>query len=345
MPENDAALILAVDDDPTNLLLLSKILSKAGYRVAQANNGAECLDYVGTTIPDLILLDIRMPEMDGFEVCQRLKADDDTAGIPVMFLTAEGRSDENVTAGFGAGACDYITKPFGRADVLARIQLVLKQREVQESYKKLANKDPLTGLDNRRRLYERLVEMMSETHRHGRPLAVAMIDLDKFKRVNDAYGHDFGDHVLVEFARLMQIKSRLEDLPCRFGGEEFILVMPNTGFEEAVAVAERLRVSWSRTVFETPDGGRTSVTASFGIACALPDEGVVDGDDVIKRADEAMYAAKNSGRNRVVRADQMPPESTEPVSAAASEPGCPQPGRYESEVSRPASSATGPQEG
>lgn len=319
MPEHAAALILAVDDDPTNLLLLSKILSRAGYGVAQANSGAECLDYVSRTLPDLILLDIRMPEMDGFEVCQRLKADEATAGIPVMFLTAEGRSDENVTAGFGAGACDYITKPFGRADVLARIQLVLKQREMQESYKKLANKDPLTGLANRRRLYERLTEMMSEAHRHGRDLSLAMIDLDKFKGVNDAYGHDFGDHVLVEFARLMQAKCRLEDLPCRFGGEEFILAMPNSCLDEATSVAERLRISWSKTVFETPDGGRISVTASFGIACALPGEGPVDGDDVIKRADEALYAAKNSGRNRVVRADQMPAECTQPVTATAAD--------------------------
>lgn len=310
MIENESPLILAVDDDPTNLLLLTKILTKSGYRAAQANSGAECLEYVSRTPPDLILLDIRMPQMDGFEVCRRLQDSDATADIPVMFLTAEGRSDENVSKGFGVGATDYITKPFSRVDVLARIQLVLKQRAVQESYKQLANKDPLTGLDNRRRLYERLAEVMSDSQRHGRPVAVVMIDLDHFKHVNDTYGHDFGDDVLVGFARLLQTQCRLEDEICRFGGEEFILVMSDTPLDSAESVVERLRQIWEQTIFETPEGHEIRLTASFGLAGSLPGEGPVQGDDLIKRADQAVYAAKAAGRNRWVRFDRIRADSS-----------------------------------
>jgi len=296
---------LIVDDDPTNRLLLSKILSKNGFRVAEADCGAACLAYIEDAIPDLILLDVRMPEMDGFEVCRRLKAVEATAEVPVIFITAEGRSDENVSAGFGAGACDYITKPFSRVDVLARIQLTLKQRAVEETYKKLASKDPLTGLDNRRRLYERLTEVLSEATRREALVSAVMIDLDKFKDVNDAHGHDFGDKVLKRFAELLQTHCRLEDVVCRFGGEEFLVVMPGTEGDGALILAERLREGWEQTTFEVPDGDPIHVTASFGLSVSLPSEGPVDGDDLIKRADQALYAAKEGGRNRVVRFEDL----------------------------------------
>ena len=305
MDDAIAPLILVVDDDPTNRLLLSKILSKSGYRVAEADCGAVGLAYLEDAIPDLILLNVRMPEMDGFEVCRRLKAVEATAEVPVIFITAEGRSDENVSEGFGAGACDYITKPFSRVDVLVRIQLTLKQRAVEETYKKLASKDPLTGLDNRRRLYERLAGVLSEATRRETLVSVAMIDLDKFKAVNDAHGHDLGDKVLKGFAELLQTHCRLEDVVCRFGGEEFLVVMPATESDGAFILAERLREKWEQTVFETPEGDQIRVTASFGLAISMPTEGPADGDDLIKRADQALYAAKEGGRNRIVRFEDL----------------------------------------
>ncbi len=300
MTMDEPPLILVVDDDPTNIMLLSHILTKSGYRVGQAASGPEGLAYVEDTVPDLIILDIRMPEMDGFETCRRLKQNPDVADVPVMFLTAEGRSDENVEAGFGAGAIDYITKPFSRADVLARIQLVLKRRQAEQAYKAMATKDPLTSLDNRRSLQERLAEMLNEATRHDRPVSVVMIDLDKFKDVNDTYGHDFGDQVLIGFAQLLRAQCRMEDMTCRFGGEEFVVAMPNTTLETAQATAERLRIAWEHTAFQVPSGRDISVTASFGVTRAEPGEGPADMDSVFKRADVALYAAKHQGRNRVV---------------------------------------------
>lgn len=309
MSQDRTPLILVVDDDPTNVLLLGHILKKSGYRIAEANSGAECLTKLQEIEPDLIILDIRMPEMDGFEVCRTIKADEKTDSIPVMFLTAEGRSKENVEAGFGAGAIDYITKPFSRADVLARVQLVIKQRAMQEEYKEMATKDPLTGLDNRRRLYERLNDMLSRAMRQNTGISLAMIDLDKFKSVNDTHGHDFGDQVLVGFAQLLQTQCRLEDLTCRYGGEEFIVVMPDTTLEDAVQAMDRLRIAWAQTAFQAPQGEEIHVTASFGVACSLPGEGPMDADDIVKRADHALYAAKDGGRNRVARFDEAPRDS------------------------------------
>ena len=233
MSAEGSACILIVDDDPTNVLLLTKILTKSGYRVEKAASGMECLEFVRKQLPDLVLLDVRMPGMDGFEVCRRLKSDERTADIPVIFLTAEGRSDENIAAGFGAGASDYITKPFSRVDVLARVQVPLQQRAMRETYKQLAGQDPLTGLSNRRRAHEQMAEIVSYASRHEESIGVILSDLDNFKRVNDTYGHDFGDGILVGFAHLLQTECRLEDIVCRYGGEEFLVVLRNTTGEQA----------------------------------------------------------------------------------------------------------------
>ncbi len=310
------ASILVVDDDPTNILLLTRILTKSGYKVEKAQSGAECLEWVGRHSPDLILLDIRMPGMDGFEVCRRLKADAATARIPVMFLTAEGRSDENVSVGFGVGACDYITKPFSRIDVLARVQVVLRQQALQENYRQLAGQDPLTGLCNRRRAYERMVEVLSLATRHGEAVSVIMIDLDQFKSVNDSHGHAFGDEIIVRFARLLQTECRLEDVICRHGGDEFLLVLPNTSAEKATRLAERLGEIWAGKAVRAPDGRELHLTASFGIACSRLDEDTTDGQEIIQRADKAVYAAKKLGRNRVVRFDQIESDSHSPDCAS-----------------------------
>ncbi len=315
--DEEAPFILIVDDDPTNVHFLSHILTKSGYKVGKAASGDEALAFVEHTIPDLILLDVRMPEMDGFEVCRRLKTNDRTAGVPVMFLTAEGRNDENVSAGFGAGAIDYITKPFSRVDVLARIQLNIQQRDKEASYRKMANKDPLTELDNRRALDERLTTLLSEGRRHDRPVTVMMIDLDRFKDLNDSYGHDFGDQVLVGFAQLLRSQYRLEDVVCRFGGEEFVVVMSNTDLDKAVQAAERTRRALAQTAFRTPQDQQVHTTASFGLVCTHPGGGPWDRDDLLHRADEALYAAKRGGRNRLVRFDQMPTVSADASTAAS----------------------------
>jgi diguanylate cyclase (GGDEF)-like protein len=307
------ARILIVDDDATNVLLLSRILIKAGYVVEEAESGMQCLESVRRQPPDLVLLDVRMPEMDGFEVCRRLKADEHSADIPVIFLTAEGRSDENVSAGFGAGACDYITKPYSRVDVLARVQVSLKQHAKQEEYKQLAGQDPLTGLDNRRNAYKRMTEIMSYAARQGEPVGVVMADLDKFKQVNDTYGHDFGDAVLVAFAQLLQSGCRLEDVVCRYGGEEFLLVLRNTGGDGAVTLAERLRQGLAGLELRAPDGSTIHLSASFGVACSRLNEDATSCLDIINRADVALYSAKKGGRNRVARFEEVQADSPRPA--------------------------------
>jgi two-component system cell cycle response regulator len=317
VPAGGTARILIVDDDPTNVLLLSRILGKAGYVVEKAESGTACLEVARRHPPDLVLLDVRMPGMDGFEVCRRLKADERVADVPVIFLTAEGRSDENVSAGFNAGACDYITKPYTRVDVLARVQVSLKQHAKQEAYKQLAGQDPLTGLDNRRRAYERMTEIMSYASRQGEPVSVLMADLDNFKRANDTYGHDFGDTALVAFAQLLQSDSRLEDVVCRYGGEEFLLVLRNTSGDRAVALADRLRQSWANHELHAADGSAVHLTVSFGVACSRLSEDAVNCGDIIKRADVALYTAKKAGRNRVVMSGEVQADSARYVGTSA----------------------------
>ena len=309
--------ILVVDDHEDNIELLRARLEARGYEVEGASDGQAALDAVDRICPDLILLDVMMPKMDGMEVVRRLKAKseaDELPFIPVIMQTALD-STENKVEGLDAGADDYITKPINFAELEARVnsllrikalQVTLKAREKQlselnDQLTRISLTDGLTQIENRRSLNERLHEMWQHSVRLHEPISLVMCDIDKFKSVNDNYGHQAGDSVLKEFAQLLKSEAREIDRVGRYGGEEFLLVLPGTVLDAAVTFAERLREKVEGHTF-TYEGGTLQRTMSCGVASS-PHPKVKDEDSLLRAADDALYVAKETGRNRVVRFD------------------------------------------
>jgi two-component system cell cycle response regulator len=306
--------ILVVDDHEDNIELLRARLEARGYEVFGANDGQAALDQVEEVRPDLILLDVMMPKMDGMEVVRRLKANRNLPFIPVIMQTALD-STENKVEGLDAGADDYITKPINFAELEARVNSLLRikalqsdlaarERELSELNDKLRQislTDGLTQVENRRSLEERLHDMWQHSVRLHEPIALVMCDIDKFKSVNDQYGHQAGDSVLKEFAQLLKGEAREIDRVGRYGGEEFLLILPGTVLDAAVTFAERLREKVEHHTF-TYAGGTLCRTMSCGVA-ASPHPRVKDQEALLKASDDALYVAKETGRNRVVRFD------------------------------------------
>jgi two-component system cell cycle response regulator len=306
--------ILIVDDHEDNIELLRARLEARGYEVHGANDGYAALEAVERVRPDLILLDVMMPKMDGIEVVRRLKANPNLPFIPVIMQTALD-STENKVEGLDAGADDYITKPINFAELEARVnaqlrikklETALKDREnelsdLNEKLHKISLTDGLTGIENRRSLEERLQDQWQHSVRLHEPMAVVMCDIDKFKSVNDKYGHQAGDAVLKEIARLLKDEAREIDRVGRYGGEEFLLILPGTVLDAAVTFAERLRVKVENHTFPYA-GGTLRRTMSCGVAAA-PHPKVQDQEALVRAADDALYVAKETGRNRVVRFD------------------------------------------
>ena len=310
--------ILVVDDHEDNIELLRARLEARGYVVEGASDGQAALDAVERSCPDLILLDVMMPKMDGMEVVRRLKAKRESKElpfIPVIMQTALD-STENKVEGLDAGADDYITKPINFAELEARVNSLLRIKklqsdlaESQQELSELNNKlrrisltDGLTDIDNRRSLEERLREMWQHSIRLHEPIALIMCDIDKFKSVNDNYGHQAGDSVLKEVAQLLKGAAREIDRVGRYGGEEFLLVLSGTVLDAAVTFADRLREIVEGHTFSLPDGKTITRTISAGVAAA-PHPRVKDQEALLRAADDALYVAKETGRNRVVRFD------------------------------------------
>jgi len=320
--------ILIVDDHEDNIELLRARLEARGYEVHGANDGYAALEAVGRVIPDLILLDVMMPKMDGIEVVRRLKANRDLPFIPVIMQTALD-STENKVEGLDAGADDYITKPINFAELEARVnsllrikqlqaalenaniqlgstndQLASREKELAEMNDKLRQislTDGLTGVENRRSLEDRLKDQWQHSVRLHEPMSVVMCDIDKFKAVNDTYGHLAGDEVLKQIAALLKGEAREIDRVGRYGGEEFLLILPGTVLDAAVTFAERLREKVESHTFSY-EGGTLRRTMSCGVASA-PHPKVKDQEALVRAADDALYVAKETGRNRVVRYD------------------------------------------
>ena len=306
--------ILVVDDHEDNIELLRARLEARGYEVFGANDGQAALDQVEEVRPDLILLDVMMPKMDGMEVVRRLKSNRNLPFIPVIMQTALD-STENKVEGLDAGADDYITKPINFAELEARVNSLLRikalqsdlaarERELSELNDKLRQislTDGLTQVENRRSLEERLHDMWQHSVRLHEPIALVMCDIDKFKSVNDEHGHQAGDSVLKEFAQLLKGEAREIDRVGRYGGEEFLLILPGTVLDAAVTFAERLRDKVEHHTF-TYAGGTLCRTMSCGVA-ASPHPRVKDQEALLKASDDALYVAKETGRNRVVRFD------------------------------------------
>jgi diguanylate cyclase (GGDEF)-like protein len=306
--------ILVVDDNEDNIEVLKVRLESWGYRTTSAYNGADALKSVESEPPDLILLDVMMPEISGIEVARLIKANKVLPFIPIIMQTALDSTEDKVV-GLEAGADDYITKPIDFAELKARLRSMLRIKRLQESLEErekellevnerlryMSQTDALTGLDNRRHLNDRIDEMFSHAKRLNEPFSLVMCDLDKFKSVNDTYGHQAGDEVLKQLAAILREEAREIDRVGRYGGEEFMLLLPGTVLDAAVTFAERVRKRIAAHTFSFPDGTLTR-TSSFGVS-GWPHPRIEQSEDLVRAADDALYVAKETGRNRVIRFD------------------------------------------
>jgi len=291
------ATVLMVDDEEANLYALRLILESKGYRCLEASTGPEAIEIAKASTPDVVLLDIHLPEMDGYEVCRRLKSEPRTSQIPIVFLTARYRDHEEIARGLEAGAYDYVTKPFSAAELTARLGVMVRIRRAEADARQASVTDSLTGLYNRRFLHQRLEEEMSRSRRHGSPLSCVMLDIDHFKAVNDTSGHAVGDMVLRDVATILKRHIRKSDIAVRYGGEEFVVVLFSSNSDNAKYVAERIRDDVEQHEFTSGDA-KLRVTISIGLS-SFPDEGISTTDDLMRRADTALYQAKAAGRNMV----------------------------------------------
>ena len=293
--------VLIVDDSPDALVLAKARLAKEDLELVTADCGAVGLEMARGEKPDLVLLDVDMPDMSGFEVCQAMKAAPDLCMIPVIFLTGSSDVQDRVK-GLNIGAVDYVTKPFDAFELQARVNAALRTKHMQDLLIEHAHIDPLTGMPNRRALTERLGREWARVQRHGGALSFIMADLDHFKRVNDTYGHSIGDKILQQASQAIVSQCREVDLPARYGGEEFAVIVPDETAEGATVLAERCRQAIAAT-HVTIAGEEVRVTASFGVACSRD---AATAEDMIGLADTALYKAKQDGRNRVCAHEESP---------------------------------------
>lgn len=290
--------ILVIDDTTANIEVLHAMLSP-DYEVLFATSGLQGLELAHTSNPDLILLDVRMPGMDGLEVCRQLKSDPETRNIPVIFLTA--LNDEGFEeTGLQAGAIDYITKPYNQAVVRRRLANHLSLKRYQDMLENLVWLDGLTGTHNRRHFDRMLEREWQRAMRSQTTLALIMIDLDNFKAYNDTYGHMAGDACLKAVAGiLMQIPCRASDMVFRYGGDEFACLLPDTDKTGALVVAEQMLKQVRNMDSPAPAGHfPVRVTLSLGAAAVTPEMGTT-GQELVDLADKALYMAKAKGRNQV----------------------------------------------
>lgn len=296
--------ILIIDDSPDALAVAKARLAKENASIFCAGGGKEGLETARREHPDLILLDLDMPDMSGFDVCQALKSDAEQCMIPVIFLTGSGCLADKVK-GLDMGAVDYVTKPFDAIELQARVRAALRTKRLQDLLAKYAQVDPLTELGNRRALEERWRQEWTRTQRYGGSFAIIMADLDHFKFINDTYGHPAGDQVLREVAAILAGECRTSDLPGRFGGDEFVVILPAQHALDAAGLAGRCRRKIERTCIHASDS-EIRVTASFGVADSSDHASC---EEIIQDADKALYQAKQAGCNRVETALRQPASS------------------------------------
>ncbi len=286
--------ILIIDDSTDALRVAKTRLAREGLDILCAEGGIPGLEIARRENPDLILLDLDMPDMTGFDVCRELKADQDMCMIPVLFLSGSTTAEDKVK-GLDLGAVDYVTKPFDAFELCARVRAALRTKRLQDLLIEHAHIDPLTGLPNRRALMERLQREWAQIKRHEGHLSFIMADVDHFKQVNDRFGHHIGDVILHEVAAAIARQCRENDLPARYGGEEFAVIVPHEVAADAARLAERCRDAVEAVRVNMP---RNQVTATISLGVA--DSQTADSPEaLLKHADEAMYLAKQAGRNTV----------------------------------------------
>ncbi|NRB42428.1 MAG: diguanylate cyclase [Pseudomonadales bacterium] len=295
--------ILAVDDANFILCVLEEDLEAHGYKVLKAKNGEVALEILNQENIDLILLDLYMPGLSGLEVLQKVKTDTHTQNIPVIMLSGSDNED-SIVAALDIGADDYITKPYIPEVFQARIRTSLRLLEKTRLLEKMASTDFLTGINNRRHFSELVSPLIGKTKRQHTEMVFAMLDIDKFKQVNDRYGHDSGDKVLLQFALTLQQSFRDYDIIGRLGGEEFAVCMPETGLEEGLMCCDRFRKSLQSTdmTLDHPLASSINITVSIGISVTNAQNENQDLDTLLQEADQALYVAKENGRNQVAQA-------------------------------------------
>jgi diguanylate cyclase (GGDEF)-like protein len=295
--------VLMVEDSRLSLEVYAQRLERRGYTVASAVSAEEARVRLDEGQPDIVLLDVFMPKVSGFEFLRELRSAPRTSTTPVILISALSDT-KHIVEGLELGANDYVTKPIvmpiltARMEALLRSQELVRRLEVQtELLSKLAAFDDLTGAYNRRSMFHHLEAELSRCKRYGRSVSVLMVDIDHFKRVNDSHGHLVGDQALRSIAQIMQAELRAMDLMCRYGGEEFCAILPETNHAGATRAAERLRSAVERTPIEH-EALKLSLTVSVGGA-SWSNPGSNEVPDLLARADEALLEAKRGGRNCV----------------------------------------------
>jgi len=292
--------ILIVDDERQNIKVLTKLL-RNDYKIMASKTGEQALNVVfGPNPPDLILMDIMMPEIDGYEVCRRLKADSRSMHIPLIFITALDASDDEAK-GFELGAVDYITKPFKPIIVKARVRTHIQLKLKTDFIERMASLDGLTNIFNRRNFDVTLEKELRRATRNNSLLSLILMDIDFFKKYNDHYGHAEGDTCLRRVAKeLAGCIKRTGDFVARYGGEEFVIILPGTDLAGAIGMAEKIRLAViGLNIEHSVSDVAGHVSISIGVTTVLGDQTVLP-VDVIKKADAALYKAKASGRNCVI---------------------------------------------
>jgi len=302
MKNTDKNCVLVVDDEAANIIALTNILS-SDYTVYVAKNGTNAVKVAKDKLPDVILLDVLMPEMSGYEVISVLKKTEETCGIPVIFVTGLG-TEEYEEKGLGLGASDYISKPFSSAIVKLRVLNQIKIVNYIRTINNISTTDQLTGVPNRRGFDKLLNREWGRAARERMPLSILFIDVDKFKIYNDTYGHKQGDLALQSVAGTIESSlKRSSDCTARWGGEEFAVLLSNTGLSGALKIAEKIRANIEQSTISLVSGDVTKVTASIGVNTLTPAKNC-SLNDFIVQADKALYTAKETGRNRVCHNNQ-----------------------------------------
>lgn len=296
----EKAHILIVDDTPGNIDLLLELLGN--YRLSIALNGSDAIEMAQKTPFDLLLLDVMMPNLDGFEVCKLLKKNTNTKKIPVIFITAK-TDEESIELAYASGGVDYVTKPFKPKELLARVKTHLHLNQLIKSLEYASSHDMLTDIYNRRKFFELATERFLT---QNDTLYVIMIDIDHFKKINDTYGHHVGDKVIKSFALHIQGMLENEDIFGRIGGEEFALISQADSDEAIFSKVDSLRKSSSELIINGDNGDIIQFTVSCGVKHFGGREKNID--ELMKAADEILYKAKEDGRNRTfIRSDRNKP--------------------------------------